>query len=117
MAAVPRETHAAPAFPPEMPMTYGEHDPAHAYADRQECTYTQADLDRLLEITRAERDRARASLERAVHLLTGIRGLLYPAPITTAEGKTFVFRPDNPHEFMQALSDRIRAIPDELEKL
>ena len=47
-------------------------------------------------------------------LLTGIRNLLYPAPVTTQDGRTMVFRPGNSHEFMQALSDRIRALPDEM---
>lgn len=27
---------------------------------------------------------------------------------------SMVFRPENPHEYLQALSDRIRALPDEL---
>ena len=61
-----------------------------------------------------ERDHARAQFQYAVHLLTGIHSLLYPAPVTTPDGRTMVFRPENPHEFMQALSDRIRALPDEL---
>jgi hypothetical protein len=62
----------------------------------------------------AERDHARIQLEHAVRVLTGIYGLLYPAPIKLEDGRTMVFRPENPHEFMQALSDRIRALPDEL---
>jgi len=52
-----------------------------------------------------------------VRLLAGIHGLLYPAPRKLEDGRVFVFRPPNPHEYLQALSDRIRALPDELEKL
>lgn len=98
-------------------MSYGEHDPAHAYPDRTERTYTQADLDRMLEIAYAERDAARASRDRAVRLLAGIHGLLYPAPRKLEDGRVFVFRPPNPHEYLQALSDRIRELPDEIAKL
>ena len=66
------------------------------------------------EILRHERDHARARLDNAVKLLSGIYSLLYPAPVTTPDGRTMVLRPENPHEFMQALSDRIRALPDEM---
>ena len=71
------------------------------------------------EVLRAERDHARACLANAVKLLTGIHALLYPAPVTTDDGRTMVFRPKDPdpHEVLQALSDRIRALPDELAKL
>ena len=68
---------------------------------------------------RAERDHARACLDNAVKLLTGIHALLYPAPVTTEDGRTMVFRPKDPdpHEVLQALSDRIRALPDALANL
>ena len=69
-------------------------------------------LQRQNEVLRAERD-------NAVKLLTGIHSLLYPAPITTANGRTMVFRPSdpNPHEVLQELSSRIRALPDALADL
>ena len=45
--------------------------------------------------------------------------MLYPAPVTTDDGRTMVFRPKDPdpHEVLQALSDRIRALPDALANL
>lgn len=71
-----------------------------------------AEIERL----RAERDNARARFELAAKLLTGIHALLYPPPTTLPDGRTFVFRPENPgpHEVLQELSDRIRALPDEI---
>ncbi len=70
------------------------------------------------EVLRGERDQARARVDYAVKLLTGVHALLYPKPVTTADGRTMVFRPTNPdpHEVLQELSDRIRALPDQLEK-
>jgi hypothetical protein len=58
-------------------------------------------------------------LDNAVRLLTGIHALMYPAPVTMADGRTMVFRPKDmdAHAMMQELSDRIRALPDELAKL
>lgn len=73
-------------------------------------------LQRKVEVLLAERDQARAQFDHAVKLLIGIHSLLYPAPITTPDGRTMVFRPKSPdpHEVLQALSDRIRALPDEI---
>ena len=66
-----------------------------------------------------ERNAARARVDSLGRLLTGIHSLLYPAPITTEDGRTMVFRPKDPdpHEVLQELSDRIRALPDEIAKL
>jgi len=71
-----------------------------------------------IERLRAERDSARAKVEYTTRLLAGIHALLYPPPVTTADGRTMVFRPKtlDPHEVLQELSDRIRALPDELAK-
>lgn len=71
------------------------------------------------EVFRAERDHARAQFDNAARLLTGIHALLYPPQLILQDGRTLAFRPTNPdpHEVLQALSDRIRALPDELEKL
>ena len=73
-------------------------------------------LQRERDVYRAERDHARARVDNAVKLLTGIHALLYPAPIKTDDGRTMVFRPTDPdpHTILQELSDRIRALPDEL---
>lgn len=59
-----------------------------------------------------ERNHARAHLDRAVKILVGIHALLYPTRVER-EGKVFQFRSPITEEQMQALSDRIRAIPDE----
>lgn len=76
-------------------------------------------LNREAEVRYYEREQARARVETAVKLLTGIHALLYPAPIKTEDGRTMVFRPNDPdpHTILQELSDRIRALPDELAKL
>ena len=68
---------------------------------------------------RADRDSAHARLDRAVELLAGVRSLLYPAPVTVADGRMMVSRPKNQdsHATLQELSDRIRALPDELDAL
>ena len=88
---------------------HGQHPPLTVWEAEQ---LARAWLER--EILRHERDHARAQLDSAVKLLTGIHNLLYPAQVTTQDGRTMVFRPGNSHEFMQALSDRIRALPDEM---
>jgi hypothetical protein len=69
-----------------------------------------------VEVLRAKLEASDASVQIAVKLLSGIHALLYPAPLTLANGSQAVFRPGNPHEFMQELSDRIRALPDEMAK-
>lgn len=76
-------------------------------------------LNRKAEALFHERNHARAMVDNAVKLLTGIHLLLYPAPFTKPDGRTMVFRPrdPDPHAVLQELSDRIRALPDELEKL
>ncbi len=69
-----------------------------------------------VEVLQAKLQTSDASVQIAVKLLSGIHALLYPAPRTLPDGRTMVFRPENPHEFMQELSDRIRALPDEMTK-
>ena len=68
------------------------------------------------EKAEAERDHSRACYERACTLLHKIHALLYPPPVTLPDGRTMAFRPSSldPHELFQELSDRIRALPDEL---
>lgn len=58
----------------------------------------------------------KAQLDNAVNLLCRIYALLYPPPITTSDGKVHMFRPRNidPHVVLQELSDRIRALPEEI---
>lgn len=68
------------------------------------------------DIYAAERNHARACYDISVKILIGIHSCMYPAPIKMKDGRTMVFRPKdpNPHEVLQELSDRIRAIPDEI---
>lgn len=58
---------------------------------------------------------ARAKADRLAEILLGIHSLLFP-PITEVGGKAFRFKPDDAADYMQALSDRIRAIPEEIGK-
>jgi hypothetical protein len=71
-------------------------------------------LNRENEVLYAEREHARHSLDNAVQLLSGIHALLYPPRMTDSKGVTFVFHSPHVHEQMQELSDRIRALPDEV---
>lgn len=71
-------------------------------------------LQRENRVLRAERDQARARVDSAVKLLTSIHSCMYPNAVKMEDGRLMVFRPENPHEYLQALSDRIRALPDEM---
>lgn len=70
------------------------------------------------EIYKIERDEAIHKLNNMIQHLLRIHALLYP-PMQEVAGKTYTFRPSSidPHEVLQELSDRIRAIPDEMEKI
>ncbi len=72
-------------------------------------------LERAAEIYAAERDHAKACYDRTVRLLTGIHALLYPPRFTDNDGRTWQFKSPLAEEQMQELSDRIRALPDEIE--
>jgi hypothetical protein len=71
-------------------------------------------LQRENRVLRAERNQARARVDSAVMLLTAIHSCMYPPAVKMEDGRLMVFRPENPHEYLQALSDRIRALPDEM---
>jgi len=90
---------------------HGQHPPLTVWEAEQ---LARAWLER--EVLRHERDHARAQVDNAVKLLTGIHALLYPDPIKTKDGRTMVFRPNDPdpHTILQELSERIRALPDEM---
>lgn len=77
----------------------------------------QSEDSRDAAILRAERDRARAMYDSAIRILTGIHALLYPPTVKADDGKAYSFRSPHLREQMQALSDRIRAIPDEIAAL
>ena len=66
---------------------------------------------------RPEMRRMWVNYERAVKILTSIHALLYPPVITDANGQTWKFKSPFSEDQMQELSDRIRAIPDELAAL
>lgn len=55
----------------------------------------------------------RAKNERLIAILVGIHNLTLPAPIEV-DGKTYVFTPPEAVEILRGLSERIRAIPDEI---
>ena len=74
-------------------------------------------LERAAEIYAAERDHAKACYDRAVRLLAGIHALLYPPRFTDDDGRTWQFKSPIAEEQMQELSDRIRALPDEIEAI
>ena len=82
--------------------------------------YAAANPDAVLKLVRtaevygAERDHARACYDRAVRILTGIHALLYPPRTTDNDGRAWEFHSPMVHEQMQELSDRIRALPDEI---
>lgn len=82
-------------------------------------TAAAAELRRLHaqnQVLTAKLDHARAQYESAAKLLRGIHALLYPAPLKLEDGRVMVFRPEglDPHQLLQELSDRIRALPDKL---
>lgn len=62
----------------------------------------------------AERDHARACYERTVRILCGIYAVINPPRVNDNEGRTWEFISPMASEQLQALSDRIRAIPDEI---
>lgn len=72
---------------------------------------------RAAEIYAAERDHAKTCYERTVRILTGIHALLYPPRFTDHDGRTWLFKSPLAEEQMQELSDRIRALPDEIEAI
>ena len=88
---------------------------------RQACDEGAEWLERLhreSETRYYEFERARAMVDNTVRLLTGIHSLLYPPRTTGADGRTWEFRfPGDPNMVLQELSDRIRALPDELAEL
>lgn len=70
-------------------------------------------LEALVVLQRHERDREAARAKFLGDYLARIHGYLYP-PVMTVDDRTYAFQPPNPHEYMQKLSDAIRAIPDQI---
>ena len=99
----------------------GDADGVMVLVSRQACDEGADWLDRLnreAEVRYYEREQARAQVNNAVRLLSGIHALLYPPRTTDTDGRTWEFRyPGDVHVVLQELSDRIRALPDELAKL
>ncbi len=73
-------------------------------------------LHQVNQVLRAERSLVNERYEFTVKLLTSIHLLMYPEQMALPDGRTLVFRPSNPdpHTVLQELSDRIRALPDEI---
>lgn len=65
----------------------------------------------------AERIRGEARYARAIRILAGIHAMLYPPRFTDNDGRTWQFKSPIAEEQLQELSDRIRAIPDELDAI
>lgn len=84
--------------------------------NRRPAPADQERAERLIEVLRIERDTARAQKDHLVKLLTSIHALLYPRPITTPEGRTYVFQlpADDAQRFMRDISQRIHEIPEKL---
>jgi hypothetical protein len=67
-------------------------------------------------VLRYEVEKARASYGATVKILVGIHAVIYPQLVKLEDGRRFAFNSPHLHQQMQELSDRIRAIPDELAK-
>ena len=85
-------------------------------AEREQAAACLRRLHAENEALRYERDHARAHQMAAGAVLTGIYNLMYPPVFTTPDGIKMAFRPKalDPHEILQELSDRIRAVPDQI---
>jgi hypothetical protein len=69
-----------------------------------------------LEVLRLERDTARRHVEMLVKILVGINQLLYPPVMRMPDVMMrFHLETKDVNVYMQELSDRIRAIPDEIQ--
>lgn len=68
------------------------------------------------QISFYKQEAVKAQLDSVVNLLYRIYALLYPSPITTSDEKVRMFYSENvdPREVLQELSNRIRALPEEL---
>lgn len=91
----------------------------HELAESRQPDECSRELRRLHEqslVLVAKLNHACAQYESAAKLLHGIHALLYPAPLKLDDGGVMVFRPEDldPHQLLQDLSDRIRALPDKL---
>ena len=73
-------------------------------------------LQRMCDVLKAERNSARVQVDNLVMQLSSVHSLLYPPAFKLQDGRTMVFRPKDPdpHEVLQELSDRIRAIPQKI---
>lgn len=65
------------------------------------------------EVLRNERSFERKKFDQAVKVLSSIHAVIYPR-IFDVNGQRYAFHSPIIHEQMQALSDRIRAIPGEI---
>ena len=76
---------------------------------------TRPRSEQMIENLLAEREYLRAQRDRLTRVLTGIYMVIYPEIAKLADGRQFHFQSPYLHEQIQALSDRIRAIPAEID--
>lgn len=81
---------------------------------RELLSQTVAEMERERDIARTERDVAQGRFDRTIQILTGIHKLLDPPPIEH-EGRRFIFTNPNAAAQLHALSQRIRAIPEQID--
>jgi predicted lipoprotein len=72
---------------------------------------------RRLEATRYQLRVEQAKFQQAIRVLSSIHATLYPPRFAGPDGKVHEFHSPLVHQQMQEISDRIRAIPDELKAL
>lgn len=96
-----------------------------ALEDQESCEEFKADIrdwmderersESRLKIMRAMIDQADARYERTLAILVGIHGLMTP-PAIAVDGVTYQFNPPDAAVQLRILSERLRAIPDEIAK-
>lgn len=74
----------------------------------------EAELTTHRDILTHELNYARERFNKAIRVLSGIHSLLYPPHFTDKDGKVLAFKSPIVEEQIQALSDKIRAIPDDI---
>lgn len=74
-------------------------------------------LNRENEVLWHEREHERANRDHCVRILTRIHSFMSPADVALPDGRRFEFNnPAIEHDMLKALSDAIRAVPEELAK-
>lgn len=69
------------------------------------------------KIASAENSRLQQNLANAVRILAAVHATIYPQLAAAEDGTTYRFNAPNPHDYLQALGDTIRAIPEKINAL